>query len=225
LLAVAIINALIEFIQELKSRAILKSFLDLVPRKCMAIRDGQLVNVDASILVPGDVVNVRMGDKLPADIRVFSATEFKVDNSSLTGEADPQERTGKNTHENPLEATNLAFNGTLAVNGEAYGIVIRTGDNTVLGQIANMASSEKKRMSPLTHEIEMFVRKIAVIAFVFAIVFFAFSYANTGNLAFSINFAIGVFVSFVPEGLPATVTVCCHFSRHPFLKLRCDSLI
>jgi sodium/potassium-transporting ATPase subunit alpha len=78
LIGVGMLNALIEFVQMIKSEAILKSFLDLVPRKCMVIREGKLQTIEASHLVPGDVVNVRLGDKLPADIRVFSSTDFKV---------------------------------------------------------------------------------------------------------------------------------------------------
>jgi sodium/potassium-transporting ATPase subunit alpha len=147
-----------------------------------------------------------------------------VDNSSLTGEADPQERGPNNTFENPLEATNLAFNGTLNVNGECYGIVIRTGDNTVLGQIANLAGSEKKRASPLTQEIEEFVHKIAIVAAISAIIFFSISLAKGQGIAFAINFAIGVFVSYVPEGLPATMTVLGLFFKSvvlPIFSSRC----
>ena len=208
LIGVACINALIEFVQEQKSKAILKSFMDLVPRKCMALRNGgTMSSIEACDLVPGDVVVLRMGDKIPADVLVFAAIEFKVDNSSLTGEADPQERKPSNSHGNPLEATNLAFNGTLAVNGEAYGIVVKTGDHTVLGQIANMASSEVKRDSPMTQEIESFVHTIASVAAVVAIVFFIIGITKNTKWADNINFAISVFVSFVPEGLPATVTM------------------
>jgi sodium/potassium-transporting ATPase subunit alpha len=207
LIGVALINALIEFVQEQQSQKIMQSFLDLVPRKCRGIRNGQLGDLPAADLVPGDVVFVRMGDKLPADIVLFHASEFKVDNSSLTGESEPQERGYTNSQKNPLEATNLAFNGSLCVNGEGYGIVIRTGDSTVLGQIASLAGGEEKRDSPLTIEITGFVHKIAIIAFVFAVVFFGVGWTRNPNISYNLTFAIGVFVSFVPEGLPATVTM------------------
>ncbi|KAI3658585.1 hypothetical protein MP638_006256 [Amoeboaphelidium occidentale] len=216
LVGVALINALIEFVQEIKSHSILKSFMDMVPRNCMVVRESKLVSIPAADLVPGDVVFCRMGDKMPADIRVFWSSEFKVDNSSLTGESDPQERGPANEHKNPLEATNLAFNGSLIVNGEAYGIVIKTGDKTVLGQIANMASSEEKRVSPLTVEIEHFVKVISGVAMVFAFTFFGVGWSRISSslgtndvtliLSRDFQFAIGMFVSFVPEGLPATVT-------------------
>ena len=174
----------------------------------MCLRDGKLAQLEASHLVPGDVVFVRMGDKTPADILVFSSSDCKVDNSSLTGESEPQERVKDNDMQNPLEATNLMFNSTLVVSGEAYGIVIRTGDSTVLGQIAHMTQGEEKAQSPLSHEIDNFVKIIATIAIVTALVFFGIAFpVNNNNASLALNFAIGIFVAWVPEGLPATVTM------------------
>lgn len=174
----------------------------------MCIRNGKLSQLEASSLVPGDVVLVRMGDKNPADILVFSASDCSVDNSSLTGESEPQERTKDNSMSNPLEASNLMFNSTLVVSGEAYGVVIRTGDRTVLGQIAHLTAGEEKMVSPLAREIDNFVRLIATIAIVTALIFFGIAFpVNNNNASLAINFAIGIFVAWVPEGLPATVTM------------------
>ncbi|KAF9098802.1 hypothetical protein BGX23_005153 [Mortierella sp. AD031] len=213
LIIVAFLNAAIEFYQAQKSAAVLQSFLDLMPAKCFAVRDGKSVQVPARDLVLGDVVFSRMGDKIPADIMIFGCTDMKVDNSSLTGETDPQDRAIINDQKNPLEARNLAFNGSLVVNGEGYGIVIRTGDNTVLGQIAGLTSGEDAGKSPLSREIDDFVKIIASIAITTAVVFFLIGYfavySGEGSSAISntLNFAIGVFVAWVPEGLPATVTM------------------
>ncbi|KAJ3071200.1 hypothetical protein HDU98_005682 [Podochytrium sp. JEL0797] len=208
LIGVAVMNALIEFYQEQKSAAILESFLNLIPSQCYVIRDGQTQQISAKELVLGDIVVVRSGDKIPADLLIIGSTELKVDNSSLTGEADPQERSKKNTHQSTLEATNLAFNGTLAVVGNGFGIVIRTGDNTVIGQIASLTANEERRESPLSIEIDSFVKLIASVAAVTAIIFFIVSMtAKNSGISNSLNFAIGTFVSFVPEGLPATVTM------------------
>ncbi|KAF9108730.1 hypothetical protein BGX29_008262 [Mortierella sp. GBA35] len=213
LIIVAFLNAAIEFYQAQKSAAVLQSFLDLMPAKCFAVRDGKSVQVPARDLVLGDVVFSRMGDKIPADIMIFGCTDMKVDNSSLTGETDPQDRAVINDQKNPLEARNLAFNGSLVVNGEGYGIVIRTGDNTVLGQIAGLTSGEDAGKSPLSREIDDFVKIIASIAITTAVVFFLIGYfavySGEGSSAISntLNFAIGVFVAWVPEGLPATVTM------------------
>ncbi|KAK9709069.1 hypothetical protein K7432_009272 [Basidiobolus ranarum] len=207
LIGVAFVNAFIEFYQLQKSASILTSFLNLIPAKCFAIRDGRLNQIPAADLILGDVILVRMGDKVPADLLMFFTCDMKVDNSSLTSESEPQERVRSNIHKNPLEATNLAFNGTLVVSGEGYGIVIRTGDSTVLGQIAGLTQGEKKRKSPLTTEIDGFVRIIASIAFLAALIFFIVGQVLYGKIEFSLNFTIGVFVAWVPEGLPATVTM------------------
>lgn len=211
LIAVAFLNAFIEFYQLQKSAAILESFMNMIPAKCMALRDNKLEQTPASDLVQGDIVLIRMGDKIPADCMIFAATDLKVDNSSLTGEAEPQERRVKNDQKNPLEATNLIFNGTLAISGEAYGIVIRTGDHTVLGQIAGLTAGERKRRSPLAKEIDNFVLIISFIAIVTGVVFFGIGlkvYEGQPNrISSDLNFAISVLVAWVPEGLPATVTL------------------
>ncbi|KAI8604404.1 hypothetical protein EDD21DRAFT_394570 [Dissophora ornata] len=213
LIAVAFINAAIEFYQAQKSAAVLQSFLNLMPQKCYVVRDGKSIQITAADLVLGDVVFARMGDKIPADIMIYACTDMKVDNSSLTGETDPQDRNPINDHKNPLEARNLAFNGSLVVNGEGYGLVIRTGDNTVLGQIAGLTAGEDSGKSPLTREIDDFVKIIASIAISTAIVFFLIGYfavhsdQGGSRISSTLNFAIGVFVAWVPEGLPATVTM------------------
>ncbi|KAG0377383.1 hypothetical protein BGX24_006216 [Mortierella sp. AD032] len=213
LIIVAFLNALIEFYQAQKSAAVLQSFLNLMPQKCNVVRDGKIVSIQASDLVLGDIVFSRMGDKIPADVMIFACTDMKVDNSSLTGESDPQDRNPVNEHKNPLEATNLAFNGSLIVNGEGYGLVIRTGDNTVLGQIAGLTAGEDSGKSPLTREIDDFVKIIATIAITTAIVFFLIGYfavyrsKGSSGISSTLNFAVGVFVAWVPEGLPATVTM------------------
>ncbi|CAG8444514.1 6249_t:CDS:2 [Ambispora leptoticha] len=208
LIGVALLNAFIEFYQLQKSAAILESFLSLIPQKCMARREGELIQIQAADLVVGDIVFVKMGDKIPADLYLFATSDMKVDNSSLTGEADPQERTPHNSHKNPLEATNLCFYGTLCVSGEGYGIVIRSGDHTVLGQIAGLTAGEEKNKSPLSEEIDNFVKIIATVAIVTAIVFFCVGLkVYGGSIPKTLSFAISILVAWVPQGLPATVTV------------------
>jgi len=89
----------------------------MVPQFALAIRDGQKLTIKAEELTIGDVVEVKFGDRVPADIRIIEARQFKVDNSSLTGESEPQTRTPEYTHENPLETKNVAFFSTNAVEG------------------------------------------------------------------------------------------------------------
>ncbi|KAF7353783.1 Cation-ATPase-N domain-containing protein [Mycena venus] len=194
-----------------KSEAILASFLAMIPPSCRVVRDGTITSIPAKDLVLGDVVLVRVGDKTPADLVLFAATDLKVDNSSLTGESEPQERfalpNGSETR--PVEAQNLAFNSTLVVNGEAWGIVVRTGDNTFIGQIASLTGGESGNESPLAVEIGQFVIKVSCIAVIFAIVFFVvgITTAYKGKASQTVTFAVSILVAFVPEGLPSVVTL------------------
>ncbi|KAG6917021.1 hypothetical protein DXG01_004147 [Tephrocybe rancida] len=194
-----------------KSEAILASFLAMIPPSCRVVREGTITNIAAADLVKGDVVLLRTGDKTPADLLVFSASDLKVDNSSLTGESEPQERfpLPDGSKHRPPEAENLVFNSTLVVNGEAWGIVVRTGDHTFIGQIASLTGGESGNESPLAIEIGRFVMIVSCIAILFAVVFFAVGITTVykGQAAHTVTFAVSILVAFVPEGLPSVVTL------------------
>ncbi|CAK5279227.1 unnamed protein product [Mycena citricolor] len=211
LIAVAFLNAFIDWYQTQKSEAILASFLAMIPPSCHVVRDGSITAIPAADLVKGDVVLLRSGDKTPADLVLFAATDFKVDNSSLTGESEPQERfpMAAGSEGRVVEAANLAFNSTLVVNGEAWGIVVRTGDHTFIGQIASLTGGESGNESPLAVEIGQFVIKVSCIAVLFAIVFFVvgITTAYKGKASQTVTFAVSILVAFVPEGLPSVVTL------------------
>ncbi|KAF8528202.1 aminophospholipid-transporting P-type ATPase [Hysterangium stoloniferum] len=211
LIGVALLNAFIEFYQLQKADAILASFLAMIPPACRVIRGGTLTSIPAAELVKGDVVFIRMGDKTPADLVLFDATDLKVDNSSLTGESEPQERHAlpDGSTQRPVEAENLLFNSTLVVSGEGYGIVVRTGDHTLIGQIAKLTGGESGNQSPLAKEIGNFVVTISTIAVFFAVVFFGVGLGTVykGQAATTVTFAVSVLVAFVPEGLPSVVTL------------------
>lgn len=179
----------------------------MIPAKANVLRDGQRLTVDASNLIPGDFIFLKSGDKVPADMRLIICEDIKVDNSSLTGESEAQERYLTAGHRNPMEASNIVFNGTLIVNGQGAGIVIRVGDKTVLGQIAKLTLGSKNRESQLVKEIDHFVKILATVAIITTIVFFLIGFARGYSLSTNFTFAIGVFVSFVPEGLPLTVSI------------------
>ena len=142
LTGVVVITGIFSYYQESKSSKIMESFKNLVPQYALCLRGGEKLNIKAEELTIGDVVEVKFGDRIPADIRVVEARGFKVDNSSLTGESEPQNRTPEFTHENPLETKNLAFFSTNAVEGTAKGIVVNIGDNTVMGRIAGKIPSK-----------------------------------------------------------------------------------
>ena len=129
------------------------------------LREGKKLTLKVDEVVVGDIIEVKFGDRIPADMRIIESRGFKVDNSSLTGESEPQPRTPEPTHDNPLETRNLAFFSTNAVEGTAVGIVINTGDNTVMGRIAVLASGLDAGDTPIAKEISSFIHVITVIAF------------------------------------------------------------
>lgn len=137
---VVLLTGCFAYAQERKSSRIMDSFKRMVPQHARVIRDGVKDTISADEVVVGDLVEVCAGDRVPADIRVIFAHQFKVDNSSLTGESEPQARGVECLNENPLEALNLAFFSTNCIEGNALGLVFATGDRTVMGRIAGLAA-------------------------------------------------------------------------------------
>jgi sodium/potassium-transporting ATPase subunit alpha len=159
--------------------------------------------------VPGDILEIKMGDKFAADVRIIQSREMKVDNSALTGEADPLLRTVECTHpDNPLETKNLAFFGTLCKEGSGKGIVVNIGDNTVMGQIADLAIGGEPPASPLKQELGRFVIMISVIAVSMGLALFLLSlFVQKAPVNLAVSQAIGIIVANVPEGLLGCITI------------------
>merc|ERR1719334_739576 len=208
LTAVVVITGCFSYYQEAKSSKIMESFKNLVPQFALCIRNGEKLNLHAEELVVGDIIEVKFGDRVPADMRMLAAHGFKVDNSSLTGESEPQTRTPEYTHENPLETRNLAFFSTNAVEGTCTGVVICTGDRTVMGRIANLASGLDSGDTPIAREIAHFIHIITGVAVFLGVSFFIIAFILGYNWLDAVIFLIGIIVANVPEGLLATVTVC-----------------
>merc|ERR1712214_261051 len=208
LTAVVTVTGVFSYYQESKSAAIMESFKNLVPQYALARRNGEKVTIKAEELTLGDIVEIKFGDRVPADIRILEARQFKVDNSSLTGESEPQTRTPEFTHENPLETKNLAFFSTNAVEGTAVGIVVNIGDNTVMGRIAGLASGLDTGDTPIAKEIAHFIHIITGVAVFLGVTFFIIAFILGYNWLDAVIFLIGIIVANVPEGLLATVTVC-----------------
>jgi len=208
LTAVVIITGCFSYYQESKSSRIMESFKNMVPQYATCLREGQKLTIKAEELTIGDVVEVKFGDRIPADIRVIEARSFKVDNSSLTGESEPQSRGPDFTHENPLETRTLAFFSTNAVEGTAKGVGISIGDNTVMGRIDGLASGLSSGETPIAKEIEHFIHIITGVAVFLGVVFFIVAFILGYHWLDAVIFLIGIIVANVPEGLLATVTVC-----------------
>ncbi|CAL1531777.1 unnamed protein product [Lymnaea stagnalis] len=221
LAGVVLITGCFSYYQESKSSRIMDSFKNMVPQNALVIRRGQKQCLLAEQLVLGDVVEVKFGDRIPADIRIISAHGFKVDNSSLTGESEPQARSSECTHDNPLETKNLAFFSTNAVEGTAVGIVVKVGDNSVMGRIANLASGLKVGKTPLARELEHFIHIITGVAVFLGVLFFIIAFFFGYFWLDAVIFLIGIIVANVPEGLLVTVTVCLTLTAKRMAKKNC----
>uniref|UniRef100_A0A8C1NLR8 Sodium/potassium-transporting ATPase subunit alpha n=1 Tax=Cyprinus carpio TaxID=7962 RepID=A0A8C1NLR8_CYPCA len=219
--AVVMITGCFSYYQEAKSSKIMDSFKNLVPQQALVIRDGEKNNINAEEVVVGDLVEVKGGDRIPADLRIISAHGCKVDNSSLTGESEPQTRTPDFSNDNPLETRNIAFFSTNCVEGTARGVVINTGDRTVMGRIATLASGLEVGRTPISIEIEHFIHIITGVAVFLGVSFFILSLILGYSWLEAVIFLIGIIVANVPEGLLATVTVCLTLTAKRMAKKNC----
>uniref|UniRef100_A0A803JNB5 Sodium/potassium-transporting ATPase subunit alpha n=1 Tax=Xenopus tropicalis TaxID=8364 RepID=A0A803JNB5_XENTR len=206
LIAVVVVTGCFGYYQEFKSTNIIASFKNLVPQQATVLRDGEKFQINANQLVVGDLVEIKGGDRVPADIRIITSQGCKVDNSSLTGESEPQTRSPEYTHESPLETRNIAFFSTMCLEGTATGVIINTGDRTIIGRIASLASGVGNEKTPIAIEIEHFVDIIAGLAIFFGATFFVVAMVIGYPFLRAMVFFMAIVVAYVPEGLLATVT-------------------
>ncbi len=215
---VVILNAVFTFVQEYQSEKIIKSFRKMMPVKIDVLRDGKRKELLAREIVPGDIIYLDEGDKIPADGRLIEENSLKVDHSALTGESEPQLRKLVATHENILESRNMIFSGTLVQSGNGAAIVYGTGMNTQLGRIARLTEQTGEVASPLRKELNHFIKIISAIAITLGLTFFIISFLTGNRLMASMIFAIGIIVANVPEGLLPTVTLCLSMASRKMAK-------
>ncbi|CAG2175196.1 unnamed protein product, partial [Oppiella nova] len=204
---VVLITGTYSYSQQASSSKIFESFKNMVPQQTAVIRGGERKDVPADKLVIGDLVYVKAGDRVPADIRVIRCEAMKVDNSSLTGESDPLLRNPEVGHPNALETKNLAFFSTNCVDGSGYGIVISIGDHTVMGKIAKLVTGIAREKTPIAIEISRFTKIITCIAIGNGVVFFAICMGFGLTFFDALIFMIGIIVGNIPEGLLPALTV------------------
>ncbi|KAE8591938.1 hypothetical protein XENTR_v10018610 [Xenopus tropicalis] len=221
LAVVVILTGCFAYIQEAKSTNIMASFKKMIPQQAIVTRNGEKIEIPATELVVGDLVDIKGGDRIPADLRLTFAQGCKVDNSSLTGESEPQSRSCECTHENPLETKNIGFYSTTCLEGTARGFVVNTGDRTIIGRIASLASGVGNEKTPIAVEIEHFVHIVAGVAVSIGIMFFIIAMCMGYSALNSIIFLIGIIVANVPEGLLATVTVTLSLTAKRMAKKNC----
>ena len=210
IIAVVLLNAIIGFIQEGKAEKALNAIRNMLSQHAAVLRDGAVRKLNAEALVPGDVVQLHSGDKVPADLRLFSIHNFQVDEAMLTGESVPVEKSVAEVAEDSLlgDRSNMAYSGTLVTYGQASGVVVATGNDTEIGRISALLEKVEVLETPLLRQISGFGRwltaAIAIIAtatFAFGVLFRDFT-ATEMFLA-----AVGLAVAAIPEGLPAIMTI------------------
>jgi len=204
---VVILTAIFQTYQEGKSTDVMAALRALTPDEVSVFRGGELKKVLAESLVPGDIVSVKSGEKVPADLRVLSCTELKVNNASLTGENVDIKLGVDPNSETLYEAKNIARMGTNFTNGAGICIVFATGDNTFFGNIAKSTTSTERPESCLTKEIKRLVHIMGGFAIFIGVVFLILALVSGYKAVDAVVFMIGIIVANVPEGLLPQMTV------------------
>jgi Ca2+-transporting ATPase len=210
ILAVVLVNTIFSLFQEWRAEKAMETLKSWMPEYAKVIRDGELEKIQVRDIVPGDVIELEEGDRVPADARLFEAYELWTNNVPLTGESEPQPRTVE-----PIEVTdatyidvpNLVFMSTSVANGRGRAVVVKTGMETKFGQIAGLTQEITDEQSPLQKEIAYTAKYDFILAITVGIIFFLVSAVWLHATLFSsIIFMIGVMVALVPEGLQVTVS-------------------
>jgi magnesium-transporting ATPase (P-type) len=173
------------------------------------IRSGEARKVDSSALVPGDIVLLQSGDKVPADLRLISTRELRIDESVLTGESLPVNKAADTLpHDTVLpERRNMGYASTLVTYGQGRGVVVATGNGTEMGRISLLISEVRSLETPLTRRIEAFSRVLLVAILLLAAATFGAGVLHGGPLIDVFLAAVALTVGSIPEGLPAAVTI------------------
>jgi len=207
IVAVIVINAVFTFTQEYRAEKALEALKKLLPFNVKAIRSGKESEVPAEEIVPGDLIRLAEGDKVPADLRLIESSALKVNNAPLTGESESILRSIAPFPGDPIDSPNIAFAGTTIVSGNGVGIVFATGMRTEFGRIALLTETVTPGLSPLQKEIVKATRIVAVIAAVVGAFFFILGFAIGRTFWANFIFAIGITVALIPEGMLPTVTL------------------
>ena len=210
ILMVVLVNAVVGFVQEGRAERSLDAIRRLIAPLATALRDGRRMSVAVHELVPGDVVMLEAGDRVPADVRLLRSRGLLVDEAMLTGES-----VASSKHDAPVAAAaalgdrnNMAFSGTLIAAGAGTGVVVETGQRTQIGRISGLLAAVERTTTPLIRQIERFSRKLTWIVLAASIALFAFAvlvrgFAWPDALIAVVALAVGV----IPEGLPAVITI------------------
>ncbi|NIO44024.1 MAG: HAD-IC family P-type ATPase [Candidatus Aenigmarchaeota archaeon] len=216
--AILILNAIFGFYQEFKAEKTLEALKKLVVPKVVVIRGGKHVEIKTEELVPGDIVILESGNRVPADLRVFEARDLKIDESALTGESVPVKKTINILKDVTVaERKNMVFMGTLISYGRGKGIVTSTGMSTEMGKIAGMVQ-EKEEMTPLQVKLQKFGKSLGIVVIIITLIIFVLGIIRAEDIFNMFMTAMSLAISAVPEGLPAVITLTLAIGTQRMLK-------
>lgn len=209
ILFVVFINAIVGFIQEEKATLILRDLKKYETSTCKVKRNDKIIVINTKGLVPGDIIYLESGETVPADIRILSCENLKVDESALTGESVPVQKSSDALKENLIiqEQKNMLFLGTNITNGKCTGIVVSTGKNSELGKIAVSLNEIDRIETPLQLKIKELSKKITLIVFIILIFIFILALINKYTILEIIMLCSSLAVAAIPEGLPTVITI------------------
>lgn len=206
---IVLMNAIIGYLQEYKADKIMDSLKKLVQSPAKVFRNGELMELSQEKLVPGDLIQLDEGDKVPADGRIIESFNLRTNDFSLTGESMPQEK-----HSNTIKKAstladrdNMVYLGTTVASGHAKCIITTTGMNTELGKIASLTQEEEKSQTPLQAELGTLGNRITIFAIFIGIVLFGVTIWQGLGLNLALIYALGIAVAVVPQALPMQITV------------------
>ena len=220
ILAIIIINAAVGFTQEYRSEKAMEALKNMVPSCARVLRESRTLEINASELVPGDVVLLEAGNIIPADVRFFETHQIKVDESALTGESHNVEKNSETLPKGDYslgDRINMGFKGTHITNGRGKAYVMATGMNTELGIIAKMIQTQEKS-TPLQKRLITFGKRLSVFVLLICAVIFVFGWWRGENAVTMLLTSISLAVAAIPEALPALVTIALAFGAKRLAK-------
>lgn len=210
IIAIVAMNAAIGFFQEFRAEKAIETLKSLAPARAKVVRDGQLQNIDASSLVPGDIVVLEAGQVVPADVRLIESQSLRADESLLTGESVPIEKTaGVVLDEDTItaERKNMTFKGTSIVYGRGRGVVVATGSYTEFGRIARLMAASTAEKTPLQKRLVDFGKKITYVVLAISATLFLVGTLRGQDPYLMFLTAVSLAVAAIPEALPAVVSI------------------
>lgn len=225
ILVIVLLNAAVGFIQEYRAEKAMQALKKMAITQATVIREGTNILLAATELVPGDIVVLETGNAVPADIRVIESVNLKIDESALTGESETVEKFSealKINNASISEQNNMLFKGTFVSYGRGKGVVVATGMQTQLGNIAKMLQQEESK-TPLQQRMISFSKKLSLLVLLLCVLFFFIGWLHGESLLKMLLTSISLAVAAIPEALPAVITISLALAAKRLIKL--NSLI